>query len=1148
MQMIQVSKNIGLEGRQATDTTSESELALGTLDHERPQGNRKLNIPSRGDSGFALVIALMLMGFILVLLLTVSTLVRVESINSFNQSKQLESRLNALLGLQIAIGQLQKLHGADQTVSATGDLLSSSGYSGSEAVLTAKQWTGIWDSRLPQSTGFLGWLVSAPAGSAVDTEGFATSNVSGDTVELLGNGTLGSSTKAADLKVIVPTVSILNSQETEVGEFAFWVGDEGVKAKFQGTLPSSTESTDQRHRDDFRLNQRNAIETYGDLSQTSVGEILTAAMTNQPRTFTREQLLLADTPITPALLGESYFDYSAYSMGLLTDTKNGGWRRDLTWLFETANVASELTTIDADTSIPGSQINATWPSSSTQTHWSPAPTWELLRDYYRLSLGTAPPYSARRQSATIHGITPTITHFIINFIPGLNGQISDNGSAADPSDDFFQGKLRIYLDVKLTLWNPYDTAITLPSSDLEILWRTDSDGISPDMEMRFGDNNGTYTKHSGTLLDSFFGESGAGFFPFTDTFYGNNNCTGLSFRIPETTLQAGEIVMFMIADNEDGASYSGQNNLASIQSIGLSNTVWLEHSDTIDSGTAPLSGEDVAQQAFTFAKLDLNQAGPIIHHLAIKKEGTAGNDSPADFDEYYGRYLAEKTSAPTFGQTINQDDPNLAEAVFGNPLLVTNMSLALPSIQVSHWLQQYIHMHSSNSGFRDSRWAINYNPRAPTMRPTEAEIAFANNPLTNGNLLSTTTPYAGPFLNTVQAGSNVLAADRPTYGDSYAEHRVVIYSLPRQGFKPLSIGDLQHVDAHPQSASNNYLISNSLVDMRMTDTNQLVRLPNDQDTYAPNIDGSYLLNESLWDHYFFSTIDGSLTQTDLNAGKKFANSRIQLAEAGTLDDFETALARFDRGAARLQVDGMFNINSTSKEAWKAVLASSNDLAYDPVNGSITAGQLKTSFSRLLRPTTGNSTREDSWLNYRTLNDTELENLALNIVNQIRLRGPFRSLSDFVNRRIGEPASGTGLRGPLAEAIDQAGINKGSNQLDLPPNEILSGVYSQYVADWYIEEAVVGSRSAGATRWLTQGDLLQRIGGMLSARSDTFIIRSYGKASGMVTGKDTEAYLEAVVQRKAEAVSPTGTDSFTPSDAFGRRFEIVDLRWVQKNDI
>jgi hypothetical protein len=85
-------------------------------------------------------------------------------------------------------------------------------------------------------------------------------------------------------------------------------------------------------------------------------------------------------------------------------------------------------------------------------------------------------------------------------------------------------------------------------------------------------------------------------------------------------------------------------------------------------------------------------------------------------------------------------------------------------------------------------------------------------------------------------------------------------------------------------------------------------------------------------------------------------------------------------------------------------------------------------------------------------------------------------------------------------------------------------------------------------------LLTPLAPFASARSDTFLIRSYGEArSGTETAR---AWCEAVVQRTPDFVDPAtpraAAAADLPADSasarFGRRFKILSFRWLAPSEV
>jgi hypothetical protein len=100
----------------------------------------------------------------------------------------------------------------------------------------------------------------------------------------------------------------------------------------------------------------------------------------------------------------------------------------------------------------------------------------------------------------------------------------------------------------------------------------------------------------------------------------------------------------------------------------------------------------------------------------------------------------------------------------------------------------------------------------------------------------------------------------------------------------------------------------------------------------------------------------------------------------------------------------------------------------------------------------------------------------------------------------------------------------------------------------------GYRSTGIPGWLTQADVLQVIGPSITARSDTFRIRSYGEALDADGKTVATAYCEAIVQRGFPYIDPAntttdrGTDLTSLNKTYGRQLSIVSFRWLSPQEI
>ena len=74
------------------------------------------------SKGFALLITITLLAFLVLLLVSLASLTRVETQVASNNQDQAKARQNALMALNLALGELQKYTGPDQRTTARSDM------------------------------------------------------------------------------------------------------------------------------------------------------------------------------------------------------------------------------------------------------------------------------------------------------------------------------------------------------------------------------------------------------------------------------------------------------------------------------------------------------------------------------------------------------------------------------------------------------------------------------------------------------------------------------------------------------------------------------------------------------------------------------------------------------------------------------------------------------------------------------------------------------------------------------------------------------------------------------------------------------------------------------------------------------------------
>ena len=399
-------------------------------------------------------------------------------------------------------------------------------------------------------------------------------------------------------------------------------------------------------------------------------------------------------------------------------------------------------------------------------------------------------------------------------------------------------------------------------------------------------------------------------------------------------------------------------------------------------------------------------------------------------------------------------------------------------------------------------------------------------------------------------------------------------------------------------------------------------------------DDAYCLNHVLFDDWFVSSLSPDYNkwtglrldsngrqavdavkeswQDAIKRTKPLANRAYQPAQnAAELDILSQGPVTSGSGpmipdawlklGAYLTVNGQFNVNSTSVPAWKAVLRSlrnqqipvlkpgATNAALVPVALEQTAvPRLLPSPEEALAPNASVATPPDkskALTGFTNLTDQQIDRLAAEIVKQVRLRGPFLSLSEFVNRQLMAPidnAEDTTLRGALQaalEVVQQQNVKEkvstkrvysvNAARVGKPTTPYFIGTVvnpklnpAGYPVDYISPLASVGNSTEGLPGWPRQADLLRRLAPIMSVRDETFTVRALGEV--MTVEGTARAWCEAVYQRLPEYVDPRiepwkapmgdfippspGPYPYMANALFGRRLKLVSFRWLRADEI
>lgn len=1135
----------------------------------------------RSLPGFALVTALTLMALLAVLVIGMLSLSTVTLRSSQQGHAMSMAQANARLALVLAISDLQKHAGPDQRITGRADLIDGS--------VPNPMWTAVWNSEGGEPV----YLVSGNSAGARMASGDASStggHLPGKQLSKEESNLLFGAGLPVERQVFAPTVH-LNGPEK--GSYAFWVADEGVKARIDLKNPYRNAKSD----DELRL-------AAGVAQSNSIGHASADLKKGWPaddskfdRLVSLRQAELLDLDM-PDFHRQYFHDLTVHSRGLLTDARKGGLKRDLTLAFENESVferwfgrkqVSETTPAASVTGVvitteggyqhniggsgPGAEKFYISDEFRNYRNKDTGPNWGILCHYYNLHKQVAAqtdsfPFILPHPPANIQARRNSwdpYTEYIDtsgSLEPIYTSDLQHNNNYVTPVPGRFQVAYRlksrltgvrpdgqraysIILEFKpvIGIWNPYN--VTFRHHRYRIEWE-----MSPILKLEITDPS-TFPGGPFNMEVDMTG------------WYGRSDDSDLlTFFTKEVDLRPGELRIFSLKEETILPSRSFRGGVSVSLNYALEST-WGENG--YFEMALPKQGS--SQPAINTKFERLNVAGSAkIRVVSLSLSDQKYNQR--GWTDTAGNWFSFKPGAGVVGSSRSTniwqpDSPLQAPEPIEDIPPMPAESLRNSSQALGAWV--FSLRSTDDEPGQNIRNLIDANVRAANMNSRWDGSH-------GGKGLNLVSPYRGEGPN----GRGLLMPGAPPeppsdifryamwHGDGYQPY-VACFDLPHS--RPLSLGQFQHAVLARYNHEPSFVLGNSYADIRVpldkkVNTQFLGPDGGNGDVGMRTFDISYLVNEQLWDRYFLSGIsadNGVLSVDDFRKiarGEKASpNSRVKILGAhlekdDVIDPDDERMS--DEIAGHLAIEGAFNVNSTSIPAWRAVLAGMADLKLPVVEPATKSRSWQKSDGVVFSRFSNNPGKQgDVWKGFQQLDDDQLDALSREIVKQVRARGPFRSLADFVNRSLkeagGTPASDSyngpdiRLSGALQMALDSesAGVNSRFGEF--------AGKASNLNGQHF--EKILGgqSKAAGYAGFILQGDILQALAPVLTVRSDTFTIRTTGIARDRHGKITAQAWCEAVVQRQPEHLDPSVRLSEN-DQKFGRKFVLTGFRWLRRDEL
>jgi hypothetical protein len=899
---------------------------------------------------------------------------------------------------------------------------------------------GAWRDRQ-----FRAWLVSGenPQPSVAAS--------SANAIELVGSGTVGNAAAASE-RVSAPYVDIREGTRN-TGGYAWWVGDESLKARIDLSSPHESHPPNPLNPGDGGMYLLAGAGGPGLRNVTTPDGSKSYGMIASLDANARAKLISLSTVdiVAGPHASTGFHHLTTSSKGLQVDVVSGSLRKDLTSFLERANGALAIA------GIPGTGLAANTPMLPSASYRRSGPSFLHLRNWYDLRKKVQgdfanPQINDLQYAPTRSGIT-TQTHYDLSaplpdvtpasqpLQPVLTDYRISFDFSHDPRPDRAAGRgIRIHLYPRVTLWNPYN--VTLRGETYYV-----GSNLPETSGLRIG---------SDEALPSVQGTDG-NFYPGITP---NNNSRMIYFKLAPVDLAPGEALVFSPDVLASGGQRLAGNSVEYLPGNIASNLL----SANIPGGTNNFhlltnrrvaDGVDIASRPDYYFAGGVNQAfanAPTVMLKRLKRGGAnvalaTLHSSAADTMQlvHFGLngsrtswwwYLFGAAKQPVNGGTGFESYTNHPDRY---PPRLWNIQTRL------RWLDEadeqaalgINHGGAAGAFFYNNPVIGNFNVRAPLVFRDPFSYNQGWSRYGPGGFMTT---WAAPRLNDSRMSipyRNGKAQGSPFSAPRELRGPFAMFEVPRPGMPLFSLASFQHVQFGYHSWQPTYVVGHSIAEPRAdrsSTINQKFRQAGPE-AWGQNLSRSnerpgvwsdlvqnlqtetliydiiFAVNQQLWDRYFLSTMPYNGNSVAWNPdADPLPNSNLRPITSTLNSEAKAQLTgnqSFDHAAAFLAHYGAFNVNSTSVEAWRALLSSLNNIPRPTLTGS----SIPDTFSRLLLPISDQQPTSRSsvgtWSGARSLSEAEIESLARSMVMVVRERGPFLGMADFVNRRLGPAGSNHG---------------------------------------------------------------------------------------------------------------------------------------------